>query len=150
MRKAILPILIAISVLSGVGYFAYRVMTDRQRQYQKVEIPESYLEISDTSRFSIQPIELIRIFPDDSVFVFFPETESRSQLYLYNEANYNRLLFGDHHGIPMSQPQAEGYAALFGRPVLNFSGYPEGKYYVHVTQCNFGGFIQIAILNEKK
>lgn len=145
MRKSLFPILIAVIVLGGAGAVTSWVFFDRERQFSKLEIPPSYLETADTSRFSIQPLLLQRSYSDDSILVLFPEEQKPSQIFVYDQKNYSRLLFGDHHGVPLSQPNAAGYAAVYGRPVLNFSRFPEGKYYVHVTSCNFGGFLEIEL-----
>jgi hypothetical protein len=151
MRKAIIPIILAVIVLSTAGYFAYQTFTERPRQVQKIEIPESCLETSDTSRYRVQPIFLERHFSDDSILVFFPEKSKKSQLFMYDQSNYSRLVYGDRKGIPMvSQAEAASYKALFGRPAINLSGRPEGKYYVHVTHCNFGGFIEIVLADKTK
>lgn len=148
MRRSIFPFVLGFLVLLGVGYFVYQIFSTREREFQKLEIPASYLETVDTSRFSIQPLLLTRAFPDDSILVLFPENKSNSQIFIYNEKNYSRLLFGDHQAIPLSQPNADGYAAVYGRPVLNLSGFDAGKYYVHVTSCNFGGFLEIEVADS--
>jgi hypothetical protein len=145
MKKSFWPVFLAILVLFATGGLVVKLVFERQRQFQKVEIPASYLETSDTSRFSITPITLLRTFSDDSLLVFFPKPETHSQLYLYDQPNYNRLLFGDHHGVPVFLPDLEGFTAMNGRPVVNLSRFPQGKYYVHVTACNFGGFLQFDI-----
>lgn len=126
------------------------IFFERERQFQKIEIPISYLETADTSRFSVTPILVDRSFPDDSLLVFFPKNERHSQVYLYDQKNYNRLLFGDHHGVPVFLPDLEGMSAIFDRPVLNLSGFSSGKYYVHVTACDFGGFLQLIINDSLK
>lgn len=148
MRRSFLPILIALFVLFAAGGYVVWIVFSKERQFQKVEIPEAYLETVDTSRFSVTPLTLIRSLPDDSVLVFFPKQESKSQVFLYDQVNYNRLLFGDHHGIPLFLPDSEGLKAMFGRSVINFSGVPAGKYYMHVTACNFGGFLQLNITDS--
>lgn len=146
MRRSFFPLLIAFIMLFAVGGYVGWILYSRERQLQKIEIPEVYLEAADTSRFSITPITLTRNYPDDSLLVFFPKQEnSRSQVYLYDQANYNRLLFGDHHGVPVFLPDQVGMKAMFGRPVINLSGFAAGKYYVHVTACSFGGFLQLNI-----
>lgn len=150
MNRSYLPVLIAVLVLFGAGTFASWIFFDRERQFQKLEIPQAYLEATDTSRFSIQPLLLPRAFPDDSILVLFPEGNKRSQIFIYDQKNYTRLLYGDHQGIPLGQPNSEGYAAVYGRPVLNLSGFDEGKYYVHVTSCNFGGFLEIELADSTK
>jgi hypothetical protein len=148
MKRSIFPIIIALIVLFSVGAFVLSTLFRHQRQLVKIEIPPSYLETTDTSRFSVQPIVLNRGLKDDSVLVFFPKKQVKSEIFLYDQLNYNRLLFGDHHGIPMSIPDEEGLKAIFERPVINFSGFPAGKYYVHVTACDFGGFIQLNIADS--
>ena len=148
MRRSILPILIAFIVLFSAGAVVIVIFFERERQFQKIEIPTSYLETADTSRFSVTPILISRSFPDDSLLVFFPKGEKRSQVFLYDQKNYNRLLFGDHHGSPIFLPDLEGMTAIFDRPVINLSGFPSGKYYVHVTACSFGGFLQLNICDS--
>lgn len=150
MRRSILPVLIAFLVLIGAGIVASLIFFDRERQFQKLEIPPSYLETTDTSRYSIQPLLLKRDFPDDSILVLFPADNKHSQIFIYDQKNYKRLLFGDHRGIPLSQPNAAGYAAVYERPVLNLSGFTAGKYYVHVTSCSFGGFLEIELADSLK
>ena len=150
MRRSFLPVFLAIAALFTAGGMAVKFAFSRQRQFQKVEIPVSYLETSDTSRFSVTPITLLRTYSDDSLLVFFPKQQSGSQIYLYDQSNYNRLLFGDHHGVPLFLPDLEGLTAMNGRPVVNLSRFSEGKYYVHVTACNFGGFLQLNIRDSLK
>ncbi|MCX6311620.1 MAG: hypothetical protein NT084_08275 [Bacteroidetes bacterium] len=145
MRRSIIPIIIAFVVLLSAGGIVTYIFFQRERQFVKVEIPPSYLETVDTSRFSVTPILLKRNYPDDSLLVFFPNNQSKSQVFLYDQANYNRLLFGDHHGVPMFLTDQEGLTAIYGRPVINLSRFPVGKYYVHVTACDFGGFLQLNI-----
>ncbi|MDQ3111946.1 MAG: hypothetical protein M3R17_18830 [Bacteroidota bacterium] len=145
MRRSFFPLFIGIAVLLSAGGFVMWNLFSPQRQLHKIEIPEAYLETTDTSRFSVTPLTINRTFPDDSVLVFFPKQKSSSHIYLYDQANYNRLLFGDHHAVPVFLPDYEGMKAMFGRSVLNLSGMPEGKYYVHVTACSFGGFLQFSI-----
>jgi hypothetical protein len=148
MRRSILPISIALIICLSAGLLAAWVFFGRERHFRKVDIPVAWLETIDTSRFSVQPIRLDRSFPDDSVLVFLPGENSRGQIYLYDQKNYQRLLYGDHHAIPLSQPNAAGYAALFGQPVLNLSNFATGKYYVHVTSCNYAGFLQIELVDK--
>lgn len=138
--------MLAVVVLFAAGGLVAWILFSRERQLRKIEIPEAYLEAADTSRFSITPLTLTRSYPDDSLLIFFPKREnSRSQVYLYDQENYNRLLFGDHRGVPVFLPDLEGMKAMFGRPVINLSGVPAGKYYVHVTACSFGGFLQLNV-----
>ena len=145
MKRSVFPIIIALLVLFSVAGIIGWIFLHHERQYLKIEIPASYLETTDTSRYSVQPILVNRSSPNDSVLVFFPKEQKKSEIFLYDELNYNRLLFGDHHGMPMFIPDSEGLKAMFDRPVLNFSGFPAGKYYMHVTACDFGGFLQISI-----
>jgi hypothetical protein len=145
MRRSFWPVFIAVAVLFSAGGLVWWTLFGKTRHFQKVEIPAAFLETTDTSRFSVTPLLLKRNFPDDSLLIFFPKQERRSQVYVYDQANYNRLLFGDHRGTPVFLPDLQGMTALFGRPVVNLSGFPQGKYYIHVTACDFGGFLQMNI-----
>ena len=145
MKRSIIPVLIALIVLFSVGGIVSYIFLGKERQFLKIEIPASYLETTDSSRFSVQPVIITRSVSTDSVLVFFPKDKKKSEVFVYDQMNYNRLLFGDHHGAPKFIPDAEGLRILFDRPVINFSGFPSGKYYVHVTACDFGGFLQLNI-----
>src|ERR1700751_3225393 len=107
MKRSIFPIIIALIVLFSVGGIVSWIFLHHERQFLKIEIPESYLETTDTSRFSVQPIVLTRNLPGDSVLIFFPKKEKKSEVFLYDQLNYNRLLYGDHHGVPIFVPDAE-------------------------------------------
>ena len=150
MKRTLFPVAIAVLVLAGSGAIVSWVFFSRSRELQKIEIPQSYLQTTDTSRFSIQPVLLTRKYFDDSLLLLFPKENKNSQLFVYDQNNYDRLLFGDHKANPRSQRDAEAMHAVFGRSVLNLSSYPAGKYYVHITSCNFGGFFEIEILDESK
>ena len=89
MKRSFLPVLIAILILAGAGLIVTYVLFSREREFQKVEIPPSYLELADSSRFALQPILLSRKFKDDSVLVMFPQGNGRSQIYLYDQKSYN-------------------------------------------------------------
>ena len=147
MRRSFFPLLLAILVLLGAGAYVGWIFfhKDHHPQLQLVEVPESYLETSDTSSYSVQPIDLKRSFSDDSVLLLFPASQRGHEIFIYDSLNYDRLLFGDRKGAPMFIPSSEGLSAIFGRPVLNHSGLANGKYYVHVTDCNFAGFFEIEL-----
>src|SRR4051812_13398235 len=100
MKRSVFPIIIALLVLFSVAGIIAWIFLHHERQYLKIEIPASYLETTDSSRYSVQPIIINRSLPDDSVLVFFPKEQKKSEIFLYDQLNYNRLLFGDHHGIP--------------------------------------------------
>ncbi|HEU4716181.1 MAG TPA: hypothetical protein VFU15_00020 [Bacteroidia bacterium] len=145
MKSTALPLIIAFLVLAAAGAIVSWAFFHRDRQLQLVDIPPSYLSSVDTSRFSVQPLVLTREFPDDSVLLIFPANTSLQHIFVYDQKNYNRLLFGDHHGMPLFFADAEGLSAMKGKPVINLSDHPGGKYFIHVTSCNFGGFLQIEL-----
>ncbi|MBI3509387.1 MAG: hypothetical protein HY064_01900 [Bacteroidetes bacterium] len=150
MKRTFFPIVIAVIVLVTAGAVVLWVFFSKEREFQKIEIPGSYLELTDSSRFALQPILIVRKFPDDSILVLFPGSENHSQVFLYDQKNYNRLLFGDHKGEPVIQSVDEGLSALMNRKVINLSNYKSGKYYVHATACNFGGFLELELLDSNK
>jgi hypothetical protein len=145
MLRRSFPFLIAFAVLAFIGWFVITEMSVRQRGVQKIEVPESYLETLDTSRYSIQGILLQRKYPDDSLLILFPENNRESQLYVYDQKNYSRMLLGYTDVITVPQESKDILKARMQRPVVNLSGLPAGKYYLHVTECNFGGYFEIEI-----
>jgi hypothetical protein len=145
MRRNLLPVIVALCVLCGVGWMVFTELTHRERNVQKIEVPESYLETMDTSRYSIQSILLERQNEDDSLIILFPESNERSVVYLYDQKNYYRMMLGYSDFTTIPQENKEILKALFNRPVVNLSGLKEGKYYLHATTCNFGGFFEITI-----
>lgn len=149
LRKSF-PFVLALAVLSVAAWFVLSEIFSRQRSVQKIEVPESYLETMDTSRYSVQSITLERGYPDDSLLVLFPEANRNSEFYLYDQKNYNRMLLGYSDIVSVPQENKEILDARMHRPVVNLSGLKEGKYYLHVTACNFGGYFEIEIADTGK
>lgn len=144
LRKSF-PFIVAFIILGITAWFVLSELFSRQRGVQKIEVPETYLETMDTSRYSIQGILLERQYPDDSLLILFPESNSESQFYVYDQKNYNRLLLGYTDVVTIPQENKEILKARMHRPVVNLSGLKAGKYYLHVTKCNFGGYFEIEI-----
>lgn len=149
MRRSIIPILLAFIVLLGVGWYVLSEVFDRERSIQKVEVPEEYLETLDSSRYSIQSILLERVFTDDSILILFPESNKKSMVYLYDQKNYFRLLLGYKDVSTIPQENKDILMAVLNRPVVNLSGLKAGKYYLHATSCNFGGYFEITLSDDK-
>lgn len=148
LRKSF-PFILAFIVLGIAAWFVLSEVLSRPRQVQKIEVPESYLETMDTSRYSIQSILLERQYPDDSLLILFPEENRNSEFYLYDQKNYFRMLLGYNDIVTVPQENKEILNARMHRPVVNLSGLPEGKYYLHVTACNFGGYFEIEIADAQ-
>jgi hypothetical protein len=148
MLRKTFPFLLAFAVLAITGWFVVSELTSRQRGVQKIEVPESYLETMDTSRYSIQGILLERKYIDDSLLILFPENNSESQFYVYDQKNYSRMLLGYTDVVTVPQENKEILKARMHRPVVNLSGLKAGKYYLHVTECNFGGYFEIEITDS--
>jgi hypothetical protein len=144
LRKS-LPFIVAFAVLALTGWFVLSELFSRHRSVQKIEVPESYLETMDTSRYSIQGILLERKYKDDSLLILFPQGNRESQFYLYDQKNYSRMLLGYSDVVTVPQENKEILKARLQRPVVNLSGLNTGKYYLHVTGCNFGGYFEIEI-----
>ncbi|HTF05839.1 MAG TPA: hypothetical protein VK826_17545 [Bacteroidia bacterium] len=149
MMRNFFPFVLAFLVLGLVAWFVLSELFSRERCVQKVEVPESYLETMDTSRYSVQSILLERTYADDSVLMLFPEANRESQVYLYDQKNYFRLLLGHSDVVTVPQEHKDILRAVFHRPVVNLSGLKEGKYYLHATACNFGGYFEINISDAK-
>lgn len=145
MFRKVFPFLLAFTVLGFTAWYVYTELSARQRSVQKIEVPESYLETMDTSRYGIQGILLERKFPDDSLLILFPKNNKESQCYVYDQKNYLRILLGYPSVVTIPQENKEILKARMQRPVVNLSGLPAGKYYLHITKCNFGGYFEIEI-----
>jgi len=144
LRKSF-PFVVAFIILGITAWFVLSELFSRQRGVQKIEVPETYLATMDTSRYSIQGILLERKYPDDSLLILFPESNNESQFYVYDQKNYYRLLLGYTDVVTIPQENKDILKARMHRPVVNLSGLKPGKYYLHVTQCNFGGYFEIEI-----
>jgi hypothetical protein len=142
MKIGFIPLLLIFLVLAAVAYMAWMVLRPERRTL-RVRVPESYLTITDTSRFSLYPIEVPRKQLDDSVLVIFPKSVRNSAVYLYDSLNYQRLLANDKRARPMLQ--TAGLAERVGSPTLNLSRQKAGSYYAHLTSCSYGGFFEIQL-----
>lgn len=143
------PFIIAFAVFAVAAWFVFAETLNRQRCVQKIEVPEEYLNTLDSSRYSVQSLLLERTYQDDSLLMLFPEANRKSEIYLYDRRNYYRLLLGYNDVVTIPQENKEILRALFNRPVVNLSGLEPGKYYVHATACNFGGYFEVEISDEK-
>ena len=149
MFRKYFPILLAFLILSVTAWFVLSEVFSRERCVQKIEVPEEYLETMDTSRYAIQSILLERTYKDDSLLILFPVENKKSEVYLYDQKNYFRLLLGYSDVVSVSQENRDLLRAVFDRPVVNLSGLSPGKYYLHATSCNFGGYFEITISDDK-
>ncbi len=136
-------------MLGVTAWFVLSEVFSRERCVQKIEVPEEYLETMDTSRYAIQSILLERTYQDDSLLILFPVENQKSEVYLYDQKNYFRLLLGYSDVVSVSQENRDLLRAVFDRPVVNLSGLPPGKYYLHATSCNFGGYFEITLSDDK-
>jgi hypothetical protein len=149
LRKSF-PFLLAFIVLGIAAWFVLSEIFSRPRGVQKIEVPTSYLETMDSSRYSVQSILLERAYPDDSLLILFPEENRNSEFYLYDQKNYFRMLLGYNDVVAVPQENKDILGARMQRPVVNLSGLNPGKYYLHVTACNFGGYFEIEIVDSGK
>jgi hypothetical protein len=143
------PIFIAFGVFAVAAWFVFAETMNRQRCVQKIEVPEEYLNTLDSSRYSVQSLIVERTYHDDSLLMLFPEANRKSEIYLYDRRNYYRLLLGYNDVVTIPQENKEILRALFNRPVVNLSGLEAGKYYIHATSCNFGGYFEVEVSDEK-
>src|SRR5688500_16413407 len=119
MLRKTFPIILAVAVLGVVGWYVYTELNSRPRSVQKIEVPESYLETMDTSRYSIQSLVLQRNYIDDSLLILFPEANRKSEFYLYDQKNYNRMLLGYSDVVIVPQENKDILNARMHRPVVN-------------------------------
>jgi len=143
------PVILAFVVLAIAAWFVFSESMNRERCVQKIEVPEEYLNTLDSSRYSVQSLLLERTYTDDSLLMLFPEANRKSEIYLYDRRNYYRMLLGYNDVVTIPQENKEILRALFSRPVVNLSGLEPGKYYVHATACNFGGYFEVEISDEE-
>ena len=149
MLRRSFPFIVAIIILAFVGWYIVAEIMSRPRSVQKIEVPESYLMTMDTSRYSIQSLVLERKYADDSLLILFPEANRQSDFYVYDQKNYNRMLLGYSDIVAVPQENKDILNARMHRPVVNLSGLQAGKYYLHVTACNFGGYFEIQIVDPE-
>lgn len=149
MLRRSFPFIVAIIILAFVGWYIVAEIMSRPRSVQKIEVPESYLMTMDTSRYSIQSLVLERKHADDSLLILFPEANRQSDFYVYDQKNYNRMLLGYSDIVAVPQENKDILNARMHRPVVNLSGLQAGKYYLHVTACNFGGYFEIQIVDPE-
>lgn len=147
MRKLLVGFVLLL--MTAVAGFSLWLLFHTHRQTIVAEVPEDYLRTADTLRFSTYPINLLRAHADDSVVVVFPtnaESENISVL-VYDSTQYERLMGGDHHAAVMEN--ATWLGKLLQKPLVNFSGIPDGSYFARLSSCNYGGFIHVRLKTAK-
>lgn len=142
MRSRLSPMVVLLLLIAiGVIAVSAWLLLKRDRQISIFEVPATYIETVDTSRFSVLPFQISRFAKEDSVMVRFPKDALKYGLFLYDSVQYHRMMSGEHNISPMTQNDLE--AQLLGRPQLNLSRLPDGTYYAHLTQCNFQGYFAL-------
>lgn|GEM_PF-5129065 len=146
MKKWLL-IIVVLGVIATAVYYFTRA-NEAVRAVQVVNIPETFLQTADTSRFDMQQVDIVRNSNNDSLIVLFPFSDSKVKPYMYNEFNY-KLISGYRSKVyPVNQPYSDMIRSITGKPNLNLSRLKEGVYYVHLTGCNYTGFFKIAVKNS--
>jgi uncharacterized membrane protein len=145
--KKWLLIIVVLGVIATAVYYFTRA-NEAVRAVQVVNIPETFLQTADTSRFDMQQVDIVRNSNNDSLIVLFPFSDSKVKPYMYNEFNY-KLISGYRSKVyPVNQPYSDMIRSITGKPNLNLSRLKEGVYYVHLTGCNYTGFFKIAVKNS--
>lgn len=146
MKKGLL-IIVVLGVIATAVYYFTRA-NEAVRAVQVINIPETFLQTADTSRFDMQQVDIVRNSNNDSLVVLFPFADSKVKPYMYNEFNY-KLISGYRSKVyPVNQPYSDMIRSITGKPNLNLSRLKEGTYYVHLTGCNYTGFFKIAVKNS--
>lgn len=135
-RYIFLAVFFLLLVLGGFGW----LLLQEKPAVKHIEIPVALIENVEPSRYSIQPVDVIRKSTKEQVMVLFPVVKRETRLSLYNEQSYNLLLAGESSVKSIYLSDAERLRIVHGRPVINFSELSDGNYYAHLSSCNYGGF----------
>lgn len=141
----ILGLVVLFAVLGGFGWLLLR----EKPPVTHIEIPAKLLESTEPSRFSVQPVDVVRSSSGASVFVFFPPVKRETRVRLFDEAGYNAVMNESTTAKPLYLSDAEQLRIIHGRPVLNFSNLPDGNYYAHLSACNYGGYFCFRLTSKK-
>lgn len=150
MKSNRVPLFIGIFLLLAVmGWLGWLLLREKPPVLQ-VEIPEALINLSEPSRFDVQPVDLKRNKFGDQLRVLFPKVKRETHVSVFTEGNYKRLIQDLGQATPLYLADAEHLRVLHGRPVLNFSTLPDGNYYVHLSSCNYGGYFcfRLSTLNR--
>jgi hypothetical protein len=140
MKSTRIFVLIGVVLLALVlGWFGWLLFREKKTE-TRIEIPAELINLSEPSRFDVQPVNLKRNKFGNQLLVFFPKVKRETRVSVYTEANYKRLIQDLGQVKPLYLADAEHLRAVHGRPVLNFSVLPDGNYYVHLSSCNYGGY----------
>jgi hypothetical protein len=135
-----LPVFAGVLLLLAASGWAGWLLLREKPPVLRVEIPEALLNLTEPSKFDVQPVDLKRKQFGDQLLVFFPEVKRETRVSIYTEGNYKRLIQDLGKASSLYLADAEHLRAVHGRPVLNFSLLPDGNYYVHLSSCNYGGY----------
>ncbi|TND05078.1 MAG: hypothetical protein FD123_3698 [Bacteroidetes bacterium] len=143
--RVFFTILILLFV-AGVASFSAWLLLHDDRRLIKAEVPDDYLDTSDTSRFNTYPISLVRGKKSDSVLVIFPSTGSEGMnvsLLVYDSLQYAILMDGNRTAKPLEA--ATRLSRILREPLVNLSSLPDGSYFARLSSSNYSGFIHIKL-----
>ncbi len=144
-RFIFIGIVLLLAVLAGLGWLLLR----EKKTVTHIEIPARLLETAEPSKFSIQPVDVVRQQLSDELMVLFPQVKRETRLSLYDAKGYSQLMTGESNVRPIYLHDAEKLRTIYGRPVINFSALPDGNYFAHLSSCNYGGYFCFRLTSKK-
>ena len=106
------------------------------------------MEGCETGKGDCKPIVLTRHSLQDSVKVIFPSGGTSSSVFVYTGEEFIPWFKGTPNDQPKPLRHDHKYSGE-GRPAIDLTGLPDGKYSAYMLSCNLGGSLELFIVTEK-
>lgn len=108
-----------------------------------------YLEGCETGKGDCNPVTIERHSKKDSITLIFPNGGTLTDIYLYTESSFTKWM----SGTPQDEPKPlrhDHKEANQGKPFLDLTGLPDGKYRPRMLGCGLGGGFKLTIVTKAK
>ncbi len=107
-------------------------------------VPFDVLEGCETGQGKCDPVTITRSSLSDSVVLIFPSGGTQSDVFLYDVNEKDKSAFSQ----PKPIRQDQRFAGE-GKPSLDLTGLPDGKYRSQMVACGLGGGFDLVIATSR-
>ena len=108
-----------------------------------------YLEGCETGSGDCNPVIIERQSIPDSITLIFPNGGTLTDVYLYTESSFTKWMSGK----PQDEPKPlrhDRKEVGQGKPFLDLTGLPDGKYKPWMLGCGLGGGFELTIVTKAR
>ena len=139
-------LIIIFSVLTGLSSVGQSSSKKKNIVYT---VDFDYLEGCETGKGDCNPVIIERQSIPDSITLIFPNGGTLTDVYLYTESSFTKWMSGKPQDEP--KPLRHDHKEVSqGKPFLDLTGLPDGKYRPRMLGSGLGGGFKLTIVTKAK